>query len=66
MTPAHQPQPAVIVGAGPAGASLAMLLAERGVPVTLVEAARDFQRQFRGEGLMPSGLAALEAMGCGA
>lgn len=63
MTPAA---PAVvIVGAGPAGASLAMLLAERGVPVTLVEAARDAQRRFRGEGLMPSGLAALEAMGCG-
>ncbi|MCP9840895.1 FAD-dependent oxidoreductase [Synechococcus sp. J7-Johnson] len=65
MTPAPDSQPVVIVGAGPAGAALAMLLAERGVKVTLVEAARDFQRQFRGEGLMPSGLAALEAMGCG-
>ncbi|MCP9819691.1 FAD-dependent oxidoreductase [Synechococcus sp. Cruz-9H2] len=65
MTTAPDSQPVVIVGAGPAGTSLAMLLAERGVKVTLVEAARDFQRQFRGEGLMPSGLAALEAMGCG-
>lgn len=62
MTPAAHA--VVIVGAGPAGASLALLLAERGVPVTLVEAARDAQRQFRGEGLMPSGLAALEAMSC--
>ncbi|CAK6701372.1 FAD-dependent oxidoreductase [Synechococcus sp. BA-124 BA4] len=65
MSSDPSPQAVVIVGAGPAGASLAMLLAERGVPVTLVEAARDFQRQFRGEGLMPSGLAALEDMGCG-
>ncbi len=53
----------VIVGAGPTGASLALLLARCGIPVTLVEAARDFQRQFRGEGLMPSGLDALSQMG---
>ncbi len=53
----------VIVGAGPTGASLALVLARRGIPVTLVEAARDFQRQFRGEGLMPSGLDALSQMG---
>lgn len=53
----------VIVGAGPTGATLALLLARRGIPVTLVEAARDFQRQFRGEGLMPSGLDALHQMG---
>ncbi|HSM84375.1 MAG TPA: FAD-dependent oxidoreductase, partial [Nodosilinea sp.] len=53
----------VIVGAGPTGASLALVLARRGIPVTLVEAARDFQRQFRGEGLMPSGLDALHQMG---
>ncbi len=53
----------VIVGAGPTGATLALMLAQRGVGVTLVEAARDFQRQFRGEGLMPSGLDALHQMG---
>ncbi len=53
----------VIVGAGPTGASLALMLARRGISVTLVEAARDFQRQFRGEGLMPSGLNALSQMG---
>lgn len=53
----------VIVGAGPTGASLALMLARRGIAVTLVEAARDFQRQFRGEGLMPSGLDALSQMG---
>ncbi len=53
----------VIVGAGPTGATLALMLARRGIPVTLVEATRDFQRQFRGEGLMPSGLDALTQMG---
>ncbi|MBE9136748.1 FAD-dependent monooxygenase [Nodosilinea sp. LEGE 07088] len=53
----------IIAGAGPTGATLALLLARRGIPVTLIEAARDFQRQFRGEGLMPSGLDALHQMG---
>ncbi|WP_035985074.1 FAD-dependent monooxygenase [Leptolyngbya sp. KIOST-1] len=52
-----------IAGAGPTGATLALMLAQRGIPVTLIEAARDFQRQFRGEGLMPSGLDALHQMG---
>ncbi|MGB7565410.1 MAG: FAD-dependent oxidoreductase [Prochlorococcaceae cyanobacterium] len=55
--------PVVIVGAGPAGASLALQLARAGVPVTLIEATREFSRQFRGEALMPSGLEALAAMG---
>ncbi|TVQ09728.1 MAG: FAD-dependent oxidoreductase [Leptolyngbya sp. DLM2.Bin27] len=53
----------IIVGAGPAGATLALLLARCGIAVTLIEAARDFQRQFRSEGLMPSGLDALHQMG---
>lgn len=53
----------VIVGAGPAGACLAMQLSRAGVPTTLVEASRHFQRQFRGEALMPSGLEAMAAMG---
>ena len=56
-------QPVVIVGAGPAGTCLALLLAERGVAVTLVEAARDLGRRFRGEALMPSGLDALDQIG---
>jgi len=29
--------PVAIVGAGPAGAGLALLLASRGIPVTLIE-----------------------------
>jgi 2-polyprenyl-6-methoxyphenol hydroxylase-like FAD-dependent oxidoreductase len=53
----------VIVGAGPAGASLGYLLARRGIEVTLLERRRDFGREFRGEILMPSGIAALEQMG---
>jgi len=53
----------VIVGAGPTGTALALLLVQRGISVTLVEAAKDFYRVFRGEGLMPSGLDALEQMG---
>ena len=53
----------VIVGAGPTGAALSLLLAQRGIRVTLVEAAKDFRRVFRGEGLMPSGLDALKQMG---
>lgn len=54
---------ALIVGAGPAGASLALLLARRGVRVTLLERQLDFEREFRGEVLMPSGIDALHQMG---
>lgn len=39
------------------------MLARAGVPLTLVEASRRFDRQFRGQGLMPSGVEALAAMG---
>ena len=56
---------AVIVGAGPAGAALAYLLARRGIEVTLLERARDFEREFRGEVLMPSAFDALGQMGLG-
>ena len=56
----------LIVGAGPAGASLAHVLAQRGVEVTLLERQRDFAREFRGEVLMPSGVDALEQMGLAA
>ena len=39
----------VIVGAGPAGAAFAYLLARRGVEVTLLERHADFEHTFRGE-----------------
>ena len=55
--------PIVIVGAGPAGALLALLLAERGLETTLIERQSDFQREFRGEALMPGGRAMLAQAG---
>jgi len=54
---------AIVVGSGPAGALLAYLLARRGVAVTLLERQTDFSREFRGEVLMPSGMAALQEAG---
>ena len=53
----------VIVGAVPAGASLAYVLSNRGIDTTLIERRRDFTREFRGEVLMPSGIEALEQIG---
>jgi 2-polyprenyl-6-methoxyphenol hydroxylase-like FAD-dependent oxidoreductase len=55
----------IVVGGGPAGASLAYLLASRGVSVTLLERHQDFSREFRGEILLPSGREALQQMGLG-
>lgn len=51
-----------IVGAGPAGVTLAYLLAKSGIKVTLLERETDFYRIFRGEAMMPLGLEALEQM----
>ncbi|MCX5956635.1 MAG: FAD-dependent monooxygenase [Cyanobacteria bacterium] len=53
----------VVVGAGPAGTALALLLARAGVAVELVESQRRHSALIRGDGLMPSGLAALNRMG---
>jgi 2-polyprenyl-6-methoxyphenol hydroxylase-like FAD-dependent oxidoreductase len=53
----------VIIGAGPTGLTLALLLAQRGIAVKLIEASSSFRRIFRGEALMPSGLEAIEQMG---
>ncbi len=55
----------LVVGAGPAGATTALLLARCGLEVTLVERETSFERVFRGEGLMPSGVDALLQMGLG-
>jgi len=55
----------LIVGAGPAGASLAYLLARNRIDVTLLERQHDFAREFRGEVLMASGVRALRDMGLG-
>ncbi len=53
----------VIVGAGPAGSAIAHLLAQHPIQVILVEQETNWERVFRGEGLMPSGIEALQAMG---
>src|SRR5450432_4160534 len=60
-----QPGRVVIVGAGPAGMTLAYLLARRGVGVTVLETHHDFARAFRGEGLQKSGIDAFRQMGLG-
>src|SRR4029450_11071606 len=52
----------VIVGAGPGGATLAFLLARRGIDVTLFERHTDFAREFRGEVLLPGGLEPFKQM----
>ena len=52
-----------IVGGGPAGAMLALLLARRGVRVTLLEMHQDFDREFRGDTVHPSTLEILDQLG---
>jgi 2-polyprenyl-6-methoxyphenol hydroxylase-like FAD-dependent oxidoreductase len=52
-----------VVGGGPAGAMLALLLARRGVRVTLLEAHKDFDRDFRGNTINPSALEILARLG---
>ncbi|MBV9020237.1 MAG: FAD-dependent oxidoreductase [Ktedonobacteraceae bacterium] len=52
-----------IVGGGPGGAMLALLLARKGVAVTLLEAHMDFEREFRGDSIHPSVLNILDELG---
>jgi len=52
-----------VVGGGPAGAMLALLLARQGVEVTLLEAHRDFERDFRGDTLHASAMEILDEIG---
>jgi 2-polyprenyl-6-methoxyphenol hydroxylase-like FAD-dependent oxidoreductase len=53
----------VIVGGGPAGMMLALLLGRRGVPVVLLEAHKDFDRDFRGDTVHPSTLEIMAQLG---
>ena len=52
-----------IIGGGPGGATLANILVSRGVSTVLVERQKDFSKEFRGEGLMPSGNEVLKQIG---
>src|SRR5215210_9395413 len=52
-----------VVGGGPAGVVLALLLARKGIPVTLLEAHEDFDRDFRGDTLHPSVLELMDELG---
>jgi len=55
-----------IVGGGPGGVMLSLLLARRGVPVTLLEMHKDFDREFRGDTIHPSTLEILDQIGLAA
>ena len=52
-----------IVGAGPAGMLLALLLARQGVEVTLLEAHTTFDRDFRGNTINPSAMEIMAEIG---
>src|SRR5215210_3684142 len=52
-----------VVGGGPAGVMLGYLLARQGVPVLLLEAHQDFDREFRGDTLHPSVMEILDDLG---
>ncbi|MFS0706399.1 FAD-dependent oxidoreductase, partial [Cellulomonas sp. 179-A 9B4 NHS] len=55
----------VVVGAGPAGLVLGLLLARAGVRVTVLEKHADFLRDFRGDTVHPSTLGLLDDLGLG-
>ncbi|HEY9892400.1 MAG TPA: FAD-dependent oxidoreductase [Candidatus Sericytochromatia bacterium] len=52
-----------IVGGGPAGVVLALLLARQGIGVMLLEAHKDFDRDFRGDTIHPSVMEIMEELG---
>ncbi|MFC6020010.1 FAD-dependent oxidoreductase [Plantactinospora solaniradicis] len=55
----------VVVGGGPAGMVLGLLLARAGVEVTVLEKHGDFLRDFRGDTVHPSTLHLLDELGLG-
>jgi 2-polyprenyl-6-methoxyphenol hydroxylase-like FAD-dependent oxidoreductase len=68
LSPAHsivdvQHTNCCIVGGGPAGAVLALLLARQNIPVMLLETHKDFDREFRGDTLHPSVMEIMEQLG---
>src|SRR5271167_2829449 len=56
-------QTTCIIGGGPAGIMLGLLLARAGLPVTVLEKHQDFFRDFRGDTIHPSTLELLHELG---
>ncbi len=63
--PVHRPMETTccIVGGGPAGLMLGLMLARAGVDVTVLEKHADFLRDFRGDTIHPSTLDLVEELG---
>lgn len=53
----------LIVGAGPGGLTLGLMLSRAGVRVIVLEQTADFARLFRGDGLLPGGMQILADLG---
>ena len=56
-------QTTCIIGGGPAGVMLGLLLARAGLPVTVLEKHKDFFRDFRGDTIHPSTLELMYELG---
>src|SRR5271170_3527876 len=56
-------QKTCIIGGGPAGIMLGLLLARAGLPVTVLEKHKDFFRDFRGDTIHPSTLELMYELG---
>ena len=57
------PTACCVVGGGPAGMVLGLLLARRGVDVTVIEQHEDFDRDFRGDTVHPSTVRIMDEIG---